>query len=304
MTDHDAAPAISIRSLTKAYGRLVAIKDLSLEVERGETVGFLGLNGAGKTTTIRILLDLLRPTSGGCSILGHDCQSNGLEARAHIGYLPGEMGLYGDMTGFEVLDLLAGLGGPRVEAHYRGELQERLELADRDLGRRLREYSTGMKRKLGIIQAFQHDPPLLILDEPTEGLDPLMQESFYALMADVKRRGRTVFFSSHVLSEVERVCDRIALLRKGELVLLATVAQVRSLAPRRVRVIFSEDVSDEQTLPPGIEFIGKAPREWTLTARGPLGALAGALGRMPVGDMFIEEPKLEDVLKAYYRKED
>jgi ABC-2 type transport system ATP-binding protein len=304
MTDHDATPAISVRSLTKAYGRLVAVKDLSLEVRRGETVGFLGLNGAGKTTTIRILLDLLRPTSGRCSILGYDCQSEGLEARAHVGYLAGEMGLYGDLTGFELLNLMAGLGRQRVEAHYRGELQRRLELGERDLRRKLREYSTGMKRKLGIIQAFQHDPPLLMLDEPTEGLDPLMQESFYELMADVKRRGRTVFMSSHVLSEVERVCDRIALLRDGELVLLATVDEVRELAPRRVRVSFYEDVVLNETLPPGVELIEKSPRAWTLEARGQLGPLIFALSRLPVADLFIEEPKLEDVLRGYYRKGD
>jgi ABC-2 type transport system ATP-binding protein len=304
MPDQDATPAISVRSLTKAYGRLVAVKDLSLEVRRGETVGFLGLNGAGKTTTIRILLDLLRPTSGRCFILGYDCQSEGLEARAHVGYLPGEMGVYGDLTGFELLDLVAGLGKRRVEAHYRNELKQSLELADRDLRRRLREYSTGMKRKLGIIQAFQHDPPLLILDEPTEGLDPLMQESFYELLADVKRRGRTVFMSSHVLSEVERVCDRVALLRDGELVLLATVGEVRELAPRRVRVNFYEDARFNATLPPGIEFIEESPRAWTLEARGQLGSLISALNGLAVADLFIEEPKLEDVLRDYYRKVD
>ncbi|HEY7914947.1 MAG TPA: ABC transporter ATP-binding protein [Blastocatellia bacterium] len=304
MTDNDATPAISVRSLTKTYGRLVAVKNLSLEVRRGETVGFLGLNGAGKTTTIRILLDLLRPSSGRCFILGYDCQTEGLEARSHVGYLPGEMGLYGDLTGFELLDLMAGLGRRRVESHYRNELKRRLELEDRDLRRKLREYSTGMKRKLGIIQAFQHDPPLLMLDEPTEGLDPLMQESFYELLANLKRRGRTVFMSSHVLSEVERVCDRIALLRDGELVLLATVEEVRELAPRRVRVSFYEDVIPDEALPQAIEFIEKSPRAWTLEARGQLGSLIHALGRLPVADLIIEEPKLEDVLKSYYRKGD
>jgi ABC-2 type transport system ATP-binding protein len=143
-----------------------------------------------------------------------------------------------------------------------------------------------------------------MLDEPTEGLDPLMQESFYELMADVKRRGRTVFMSSHVLSEVERVCDRIALLRDGELVLLATVDEVRELSPRRVRVRFYEDVTLNETLPPGIGFIEETPRAWTLEARGQLGSLVLALGRLPVADLFIEEPRLEDVLRGYYRKED
>src|SRR5512143_1327486 len=231
-SDDIASPAIAIRSLTKRFGRLVAVHNLELEVTRGEILGFLGLNGAGKTTTIRILLDLLRPNSGNASILGHDCQSDGLQARLNIGYLPGEMGIYSDLTGREVLDLLAKLSKKVVDKALRRELQDRLEFPESDLRRRLREYSTGMKRKLGLIQAFQSDPALLILDEPTEGLDPLMQESFYKLLVDVKQRGRTVFMSSHVLSEVERVCDRIALVRKGELVLLSSVEELRKLASR------------------------------------------------------------------------
>src|SRR5216684_4304460 len=234
--------AVSIRGLTKRYGKLTAVNKLDLDVAPGEILGFLGLNGAGKTTTIRILLDLLRPNGGTASVFGHDCQADGLQVRAMAGYLPGEMGIYPDMTGVEVLDLLAGLSGGKIANGYRSELQERLELPDSDLRRRLREYSTGMKRKLGIIQAFQADPRLLILDEPTEGLDPLMQESFYGLLAGLRQRGRTVFMSSHVLSEVDRVCDRIAILRNGELVLLSAVDESRRLAPRRVRVLFTENV--------------------------------------------------------------
>src|SRR5712692_3248618 len=234
--------AISIHGLTKQYGKLKAVNNLNLEVNQGEILGFLGLNGAGKTTTIRILLDLLRPTGGQASIFSHDCQADGLQARSNIGYLPGEMGIYSDLTGRQVLDLLAGLNRQPVDKKHRLELQERLELPDADLHRKLREYSTGMKRKLGLIQAFQADPLLLILDEPTEGLDPLMQESFYGLLADAKRQGKTVFMSSHVLSEVDRVCDRIALLRKGQLVLLSALEESRRLAARRVRVFFSENV--------------------------------------------------------------
>jgi ABC-2 type transport system ATP-binding protein len=166
---------VSISGLTKRYGKLTAVNGLDLEVNQGEILGFLGLNGAGKTTTIRVLLDLLRPTSGRASILGHDCQKDGLRARALTGYLPGELGIYSDLTGREALDLLAGLSGQNFDKQYRRELQERLEFPDTDLRRKLREYSTGMKRKLGLLQALQADPPVLILDEPTEGLDPLMQ---------------------------------------------------------------------------------------------------------------------------------
>jgi ABC-2 type transport system ATP-binding protein len=292
---------ISIRGLTKRYGNVQAVNNLSLEVAPGEILGFLGLNGAGKTTTIRILLDLLRPNSGNAFILGHDCQADGLRARRTIGYLPGEMGIYSDLTGREVLDLLARLNDHAIDRARRGELQERLAFPESDLRRRLREYSTGMKRKLGLIQAFQADPLLLILDEPTEGLDPLMQESFYKLLLDVKGRGRTVFLSSHVLSEVDRVCDRIALVRKGELVLLATVEETRKLAARQVRVSFAEDVPAVAGLSTGTEVIETFPRLWNLKVEGPLGPLLRAVATLPVRDIEIAEAKLEDVILKYYR---
>jgi ABC-2 type transport system ATP-binding protein len=301
--DCASPPAISIRGLTKRYGPLAALNNLNLDIHRGEIFGFLGLNGAGKTTAIRLLLDLLRPTSGKAFIFGYDCWSEGLAARARIGYLPGELGLYLDLTGLETLDFLAGLNGHPVDKQHRQDLCDRLEMPGRDLRRRLREYSAGMKRKLGIIQAFQAKPPLLILDEPTDGLDPLMQESFYALLADVKRGGATVFMSSHVLSEVERVCDRIALLRKGEMVLLSTVRESRRLAPRHVRVIFSEDVSAPPDLPPGHELTENTPQLWRLAVAGQLGPLFALLEGLPVKDMEIEEARLEDVVRRYYRGE-
>jgi ABC-2 type transport system ATP-binding protein len=295
-------PAISIRGLTKRYGSLIALNDLNLDVVQGEVLGFLGLNGAGKTTAIRLLLDLLRPTSGRASIFGHDCWRDSLAARARVGYLPGELGIYPDLTGLEVLNFLAGLRRARVNQQRRQELVERLELPQRDLRRKLRQYSTGMKRKLGIIQALESDPPLLILDEPTESLDPLMQESFYALLHEAKQRGRTVFMSSHVLSEVERVCDRIALLRKGELVLLSGVEALRRLTARRVRVRFSRDVAaPPRELPPGHEFLEIAPRLWRLDVTGPLGPLLAALAGLPVADLEVREARLEDVVLKYYR---
>jgi len=301
--ERTSPPAISIRGLTKRYGPLTALNDLNLDIDRGEVFGFLGLNGAGKTTTIRLLLDLLRPTSGPAFIFGYNCWTEGLDARARIGYLPGELGLYLDLTGLETLNFLAGLNRQPVDNRHRQQLCDRLELPQRDLRRRLREYSSGMKRKLGIIQAFQANPPLLILDEPTEGLDPLMQESFYSLLSDVQRAGATIFMSSHVLSEVERVCDRIALLRKGQIVLLSSVRDSRRLAPRRVRVIFSKDVSAPPELPPGHELTEKTPRLWRLTVAGPLGPLLARLEGLPVADMELEEARLEDVVLKYYREE-
>ena len=301
MTTNATTPAVSIQGLTKRYGKLTAVNKLNLEAYSGEILGFLGLNGAGKTTTIRILLDLLRPTEGTASILGYDCQKQTLQARAVVGYLPGELGVYLDLAGLEVLNLLARLGSRPINEKYRHELQERFEFPDKDLRRKLREYSTGMKRKLGLLQALESDPPLLILDEPTEGLDPVTQESFYELLSELKSRGRTVFMSSHVLSEVARVCDRVALLRAGQLALLSSVEEIRKLAPRRARVLFSEDVKLSDSLPSGYQILEVKPRVWTLAVENTLGGLLKVLAPLPVQDLELEEPRLEDVLIKYYR---
>jgi ABC-2 type transport system ATP-binding protein len=219
-----------------------------------------------------------------------------------LGYLPGELGLYADMTGRQVLDLLDRLAARRAAPGYRRALCDRFSLSEADLDRRLREYSTGMKRKVGLVQAFQADPPLLILDEPTEGLDPLMQEAFYGLLDEVRARGATVFMSSHVLSEVGRVCDRIGLLREGELVLVAPIDEVRQLAARRIHVVFAADVPPpDPAAMAGIAPRSAQPREWTFDARGPLGPLLARLAGMPVADLQVDEPRLEDVIIAYYR---
>jgi ABC-2 type transport system ATP-binding protein len=295
-----ATAAIRLEHLGKRYGRLIALKDVSFDVLPGEVFGFLGLNAAGKTTTIRILLDLVRPTSGRASIFDADCQTRGLDVRAQLGYLPGEPGFYGDMTGEATLDLLGRLQRQRVVPARRKSLLDRLEFAAADLRRPMREYSTGMKRKLGIVQAFQSDPPLLVLDEPTEGLDPLMQDAFYELLAESRRRGRTVFMSSHVLPEVERVCDRIGLLRGGELVLMSPVQEVRSLAGRRVRVAFGEDVAPPATWPPACDIVEVTPRLWDLRVHGPLGPIVTLLAMRPVVDLDVQMPHLEEVLKRYY----
>jgi len=294
-------PAIRLEGLGKRYGRLTALDGVSLDVRPGEIFGFLGLNGAGKTTTIRILLDLVRPTAGRASVFGLDCRGESLAVRAQIGYLPGELGFYSDMTGTAVLDLLGRLNQRPIDEAWQRELLDRLELASRDLGRRLREYSTGMKRKLGIVQAFQGDAPLLILDEPTDGLDPLMQEAVYDLLAEVRRRGRTVFMSSHVLPEVERVCDRIALLRRGTLALVSTVGDVRRLAARCVRIVFEGDVGPPGEWPDGCEALALTARAWDVRVQGPLGPLVALTAGLPVFDLEVREPHLEDVLKRYYK---
>jgi ABC-2 type transport system ATP-binding protein len=298
----DGVPAISLRGLSKSFGRLRAVREVTLAVQRGEVFGFLGLNGAGKTTTIRILLDLLRPSSGSAAVFGHDCQRESRQARALVGYLPGELGLHPDMTGGELLALLARLGAAPVDRRYRDQLLERLEFAPVDLHRRVRDYSTGMKRKLGLIQALQADPPLLIMDEPTEGLDPLVQRALNDLLFELRRRGRTVFMSSHVLSEVERVCDRIAVLREGRIVLLATVPEVRRMGGRIARIQFTR-ATDAIALPADMTFLERSPTRWQVRVPGEMGALLPLLAGLPVGDLEVVEPALEDVLRSFYREE-
>jgi ABC-2 type transport system ATP-binding protein len=297
-------PAIELRDLAKSYGSVHAVRAVTLDVERGEIFGFLGLNGAGKTTTIRILLDLLRPSRGSARLFGIDCQKESRRTRALVGYMPGELGLYPDMTGLELLNLMAQLSGVVVDAGYRLQLVDGLELARADLRRSLREYSTGMKRKLGLVQALQADPPLLILDEPTEGLDPLVQQALHAILFALRTRGRTVFMSSHVLSEVERVCDRIAVIRKGTLVLLSTVDDLRRIAARRVRVIFDASAPPPPpALPEGCELEDSAPTEWRVRVRGPLGPLLARLDGLAVQDLDVHEVPFEEVLRPYYRED-
>jgi len=299
--------AIRLERISKTYGSISAVDRLSFDVHQGEIFGFLGLNGAGKTTTIRIILDLVRPTSGRAFVFGLSCREESLSVRARIGFLPGELGFYEDMTGRATLKVLARLNDAVVDRARQAELLERMQLSTRDLNRKIREYSTGMKRKLGIVQAFQADRPLVILDEPTEGLDPLMQDALYELLVDTRRRGRTVFMSSHVLSEVERVCDRIGLVRRGELALVSAVADVRRMAARHVRLTFREDVNIgsglEAELPNDCEVIERTPLAWTLRVRGPLGPLLDAVARHRIEDIEVREPHLEEVLKTYYQEQ-
>ena len=300
MNSPPTGPAIAIRDLAKSYGSVHAVRGVTFDVQRGEIFGFLGLNGAGKTTTIRILLDLLRPSRGHAQLFGLDCQRQSRQTRGMVGYMPGELGFYSDMTGLEVLDLMARLSGSRIEAGHRLLLADRLELAQADLRRPLRVYSTGMKRKLGLIQALQTDPPLLVLDEPTEGLDPLVQQALHELLFELRGRGRTVFLSSHVLSEVERLCDRIGLIRHGEMVLLSTVEEARRRSGRTVRIQFTGPVEAIE-LPAGMRLVSQTPDRWSVRVEHEVGALLPILAHLPVRDLDIVEPALEDVLRSFYR---
>ena len=247
MKDTPSRVVISTHGLTKHYGSVEALTDLSLDVREGEIFGFLGPNGAGKSTAIRTLLGFLHATRGSASVLGLDIGSQSVEIRRLTGYLPGGIALYDSLTGEQVLDYLVDLQGR--DPHRRAELCERLELSESVLRRRVRDYSRGMRQKIGVVQALQHDPELAILDEPTEGLDPLMQHAFYRLLDDLRKEGRTVFFSSHVLSEVERLCDRVAIIRAGRLMAVHDVAELLARRRRKVTLRWRGAAPDLATLP-------------------------------------------------------
>jgi ABC-2 type transport system ATP-binding protein len=279
-----AEAAIRVERLTKYYGPVVGVEDLSLDVARGEVFGFLGANGAGKTTTIRLLLDLLRPTRGRALVLGIDCHRDSLKARLRIGYLPGELPIYRDLTAAAYLRYLSRLDSRPVAADYLRHLLRRFDVSEIDAKRPLRDQSHGMKQKIGIIQALMARPPVVILDEPTAGLDPLMIQAFRDTLAELRARGdTTVFLSSHVLTEVEATCDRIGLVRAGRLVTSGTIADLKRAATRRVTVSFAD---------------GSAPL--VTEVRGPLGPLLATLQGRPIHDVAVEPFRLEDYVTRFY----
>ena len=294
------ATAIRTESLTKYYGPVVALEALDLTVRHGEVYGFLGPNGAGKTTTIRILLDLVRATSGRAVVDGLDSRLESVQVRARIGYLPAEMPLYREMSGRAYLDFLGALQRGPIDPGWLRRLLARFDISDVDLRRRLDDLSHGMKRKFGIIQALMGHPPLLILDEPTSGLDPLMIEAFAETVHELKTEGQTtIFLSSHVLSEVERLCDRVGIIRRGRLVRETSIADLRRDTPRRVRVVFD---GPAPTPPPRLAAALRRQdtHRWDLEWCGPLGGALEALRGLDVVDIEIEPFRLEDyVLKIY-----
>jgi beta-exotoxin I transport system ATP-binding protein len=273
---------------------------LDLEVQPGQVFGYLGPNGAGKTTTIRVLLDLIRPTAGRALVLGRDSRADTLAIQARSGYLPGELSLYPQLTGRETLSYIANLRGG-VDWDYVHGLCERL---DCDLDRRVADLSSGNKRKLGLIQAFMHRPELLVLDEPTSGLDPLVQHEFYRLLDEAREAGQTVFLSSHVLPEVQRVCDRVAFVREGELVAVENVADLTGKAVREIEVVFAAPVrAAEFEGVPGVTAVtanGKDGTTLLLTVSGPVDDLVKRLGAHRVLDLTSRLPDLDDVFMTFY----
>jgi ABC-2 type transport system ATP-binding protein len=288
-------PAIRTEGLTKYYGRVIGVEDLSFDVGEGEVFGFLGANGAGKTTTIRLLLDLIRATSGRASVCGFDSRRDTLRARAQIGYLPGEMPIYPELTGAGFLSFLARLSEHAIPQTRIDGLLRRFDVSNLDLRRPMRDYSHGMRRKLGLVQALMADAPVLILDEPTAGLDPLMVEAFCETIGEIARNGATtVFLSSHVMSEVDRLCSRVAVIRAGRLVTVRSVPELRATAPRRVTIRFSRPV--DAAVPPEVTAISRDACEWVLETYGPIGAIVTAISTLPVADISIAPFSLESVV--------
>ena len=288
---------IATEGLSKRYPGDRGILDLDLHVQRGEVFGFLGPNGAGKTTTIRMLLDLIRPTAGRAEVLGRDARRDSLAIRRRVGYLPGELSLYGRLTGQETLRYFANLRGG-VDWSYVSELSERL---DCDLGRRNAELSSGNRRKLGLVQALMHRPELLILDEPTAGLDPLVQHEFSDLMAAARAAGQSVFLSSHVLPEVQRVCDRVAFIREARLIAVESVDDLVGRAVREVAVTFAGEVSGERLANvTGVTLLSQTGADLRLTVAGSMDPLIKALGAHEVVSLTSREPDLEDIFLTYY----
>jgi ABC-2 type transport system ATP-binding protein len=306
--------ALTTVGLTKAYGRAAprvhmpgrsgsgevrALEDLTISVDEGEIFGFLGPNGAGKSTTIRLLLGYLHPTAGSASVLGLDIVRDSVAIRGRVGYLPGGIALYDSLSGERLLDYLGALTGR--PSTRRAELLDRLELSARTVSRPVRDYSRGMRQKIGIIQALQHDPELAILDEPTEGLDPLMQRAFYAILDDLKAAGRTIFFSSHVLSEVERVCDRVAIVRRGRLVALQDVASLLEHRKRNVELRVADGDLPALDGVAGVSGIGRtADGRLTCQLEGDVGPFLAAIAGHRITDLTIEPAHLEEAFLELY----
>jgi ABC-2 type transport system ATP-binding protein len=290
-------PTIETIGLTKTYGSARGIEDVSLEVEHGEVFGFLGPNGAGKTTTIRTLLDLQRATSGEARIFGLDSRRDSVAIRARTGNLSGDFDFDPKLTGREMLGYIASLRGMR-DLGLADRLSQRFEA---DLERPLGDLSRGNRQKIGLINAFFHDPELLILDEPTSGFDPLMQEEFLALVREQRQNGRTVFLSSHDLDEVQRVCDRVGIIREGRLTAVERVSDLLEQSYRRVRVEFAEPVDPQEFARlPGVESLEPDGRVLTFTVSGGLDPVVKQAARHEVVDLEVGHPNLEEIFVAMY----
>ena len=291
---------IHTSGLTKFYGKQLGIENVNLVVRQGEVFGYLGPNGAGKTTTIRILLDFIRPTRGSAVVFELDIRRHSVDIRRRVGYLNGELALYNNMTGEDLLKYLGNLRGG-LDWKYVKDLAARFQC---DLPRRIQGLSLGNKQKLGLLQAFMHKPELLILDEPTNGLDPLMQREFYDLLTETKREGRTIFLSSHILPEVEKVCARVGIIRRGKLVTVETIETLKSHSVRKLEIHFARAVPKESfNNLPGVRDINIRDNLLTCNVVGSLDALVKTSAQFEIVNIISHEPTLEEIFMTYYEGE-
>ncbi len=290
--------AIQTRGLSKDYGPSRGLFDLDLEVDEGEVLGYLGPNGAGKTTTIRLLMGLIHPTAGSATIFGLDCQGQAVEIKRHVGYVPGELPQFGGLRGSEIVAYMAGLRGG-VDEKVVAQICQRFNL---DLGQRFREYSRGNKQKLAIVLGFMHRPRVLILDEPTGGLDPLNQQEFYDMCRESRDAGATVFLSSHILSEVEHISDRVGIIRNGRLVRLAKLADLHEIRFHQVEIQFGGTVPVEAIKrAAGVDRVEVNHSRLRCIVRGSFEPLMQAVRDSHVINFASHEPSLEEVFLAFYR---
>jgi ABC-2 type transport system ATP-binding protein len=290
---------IEIRNLTKFYGRSRGIIDVSFNVKEGEIFGFIGPNGAGKSTTIRTLLSLIFPTSGSALIFGKDCIKKGHEIRRDIGYLPSEVFYYDDM---KVIDLL------KYSASFYGKadmnrIKYLADTMDLDIKRKIDDLSYGNKKKVGIVQGLLHSPKLIILDEPTSGLDPLMQKKFFDLLKEENKRGATVLFSSHILSEVQKLCSRVAIIKEGRIIKVEDIGTMRNTTYKKIKIEYKSDVPDGITSIDGIINVNRDGREVSFLYKGEINTLIKAASLSDLANITIEEPDLEEIFMHYYNKE-
>lgn len=293
--------AIKTKGLTKSYGKIQALHGVDLRVERGQIYGFLGPNGAGKTTTIRCMLDLIRPQSGEVEILGINPQEDPVAVRAKVGYLPGELSTEANLRVDGQLRYFAELRGNQIEKDFMRDLAKRLQL---DLKMPIKNLSKGNKQKVGVVQALMHKPDLLLMDEPTSGLDPLMQQEVYKMIREANAAGTTVFFSSHIITEVEALAERVAIIRGGLIVEEEKPENLMSMEYRNIRVRFSKEV-DPAPLGnvPGVTMSnGSTSLVAELQVEGEMDGLIKALSKFPVSDLDIDRPSLEEIFLAYYKE--
>ena len=288
---------IETQDLTVYYGKHRGILDVNLEVEKGEVFGFLGPNGAGKTTTQRVLLDVFPPTRGKASVFGKDCQKDGVEIRKHIGYLPGELALYANMRARDFFKMYEYLRKDKRSNGYWRELATRLDL---DTNRKISQFSRGNKQKVGVVAAFMNRADLLILDEPTGGLDPLVQKTVLELVRETKAEGRTVFFSSHILSEIQAVCDQVGIIRDGQLVATQRVEDIFAQRMNRLTLIFEGPPPSEAFHINGVKELSREHKSLTLEVRENLPAVLAAAAQHQVMDIETHNISLEEIFLAYY----